>query len=109
MPAPDARLVSAVYGGLTWAANSMLPALVLNAAGEVVVLTRWWLTGRPERQIGSTVRPLVWDGGVDAHFVLTVLASIALLAAYVAVRRTRRLGPVQSLFGSGAMPCRLHV
>src|SRR6185436_6960421 len=34
--------VSAVYGGLTWAANSILPALVLHAAGDVGVLTRWW-------------------------------------------------------------------
>ncbi len=30
--------VSAVYGGLTWAADSILPALVLHAAGDVVVL-----------------------------------------------------------------------
>ncbi|HSC16111.1 MAG TPA: CPBP family intramembrane glutamic endopeptidase, partial [Gammaproteobacteria bacterium] len=44
--------VSAVYGGLTWAANSILPALVLHAGGDIVVLTRWWLTGRPEWQIG---------------------------------------------------------
>jgi membrane protease YdiL (CAAX protease family) len=36
--------VSAVYGGLTWAADSILPALVLHCAGDIVVLTRWWLT-----------------------------------------------------------------
>jgi membrane protease YdiL (CAAX protease family) len=85
--------VSAVYGGLTWAANSILPALVLHAAGDVVVLVRWWLTGRPEWQIGSTVPPLVWDTGVDAHFVLTGVASVALVAAaavgYVVVRQLR--------------------
>ena len=40
--------VSAVYGGLTWAADSILPALVLHSAGDVVVLTRWWAIGRPE-------------------------------------------------------------
>ena len=50
--------VSAVYGGLTWAANSILPALVLHVAGDVVVLTRWWLTGRPEWQIGPTASHL---------------------------------------------------
>ena len=85
--------VSAVYGGLTWAANSILPALVLHAGGDVVVLTRWWLTGRPEWQIGSTVHPLVWDSGVDGHFVLTAIASAVFVAAtavaYLAVRRLR--------------------
>jgi membrane protease YdiL (CAAX protease family) len=33
-------VVSAIYGGLTWAADSILPAMVLHAAGEAVVLTR---------------------------------------------------------------------
>lgn len=86
--------VSAVYGGLTWSANSILPALVLHAAGDVVVLTRWWLTGRPEWQIGSTVPPLVRESGADAHFVATAIASIALVPAtaiaYRTVRKLRR-------------------
>ena len=85
--------VSAVYGGLTWAANSILPALVLHAAGDVVVLIRWWLTGRPEWQIGSTPPPLVWESGIDVQFMLTGVASLALVAAatsaYVAARRLR--------------------
>jgi membrane protease YdiL (CAAX protease family) len=73
--------VSAVYGGLTWAANSILPALVLHAAGDIVVLTRWWLTGRPEWQIGPTVPPLVWDSGFDLSFALTAIASVTFVAA----------------------------
>jgi membrane protease YdiL (CAAX protease family) len=85
--------VSAVYGGLTWAANSILPALVLHAGGDIVVLTRWWLTGRPEWQIGPTLPPLVWDGGVDLQFVSTAMVSAVLVAvtaiAYRAVRRLR--------------------
>lgn len=85
--------VSAVYGGLTWAASSILPALVLHAGGDVVVLTRWWLTGRPEWQIGSTAPPLVAESGVDTHFAITAIASVALVAAtavaYFAVRRLR--------------------
>jgi CAAX protease family protein len=83
--------VSAVYGGLTWAANSILPALVLHSAGDVVVLTRWWLTGRPEWQIAATPPPLVWEKGLDAAFVVTVIAAIVLAAltvqSYNAVRR----------------------
>ena len=85
--------VSAVYGGLTWAANSILPALVLHAAGDVVVLTRWWLTGRPEWQIGAEPFPLVRDSGIDSQLVVTAIASFTLVAgtalAYRAVRRLR--------------------
>jgi membrane protease YdiL (CAAX protease family) len=85
--------VSAVYGGLTWAANSILPALVLHCAGDIVVLTRWWLTGRPEWQIGATTPSLVWDGGLDWPFVLAAAVSFALagltMLAYAAVRKLR--------------------
>jgi hypothetical protein len=85
--------VSAVYGGLTWAANSILPALVLHASGDIVVLTRWWLTGRPEWQIGAELPPLVWQSGIDLHFVATAVASVALVAAtagaYRAVHKQR--------------------
>jgi membrane protease YdiL (CAAX protease family) len=84
--------VSAVYGGLTWAANSILPALVLHAGGDVVVLTRWWLTGRPEWQIGTALPPLVWDSGIDLQFVLTAITSVAFVGATaVAYRAVRRL------------------
>jgi uncharacterized protein len=86
--------VSAVYGGLTWAADSILPALVLHIVGDIVVLTRWWLTGRPEWQIGSASPPIVWQSGIDTPFVLTAVAAVALAAAtaaaYVAVHRLRK-------------------
>jgi membrane protease YdiL (CAAX protease family) len=85
--------VSAVYGGLTWAANSILPALVLHVVGDIVVLIRWWLTGRPEWQIGSVLPPFVWDSGIDSQFVVTAIASVALVVAtagaYLAVHRLR--------------------
>jgi membrane protease YdiL (CAAX protease family) len=99
--------VSAVYGGLTWAANSILPALVLHAAGDIVVLTRWWLTGRPEWEIGATLPPLVWDGGVDLQFVLTAATATAFVAvtaiAYRAVQRLRikELASSSSTLNSG--------
>ena len=72
--------VSAVYGGLTWAVDSILPALVLHSVGDIVVLTRWWLTGRPEWQVGETLPPLVWESGVDVSFRLAVIASLVLVA-----------------------------
>jgi membrane protease YdiL (CAAX protease family) len=85
--------VSAVYGGLTWAADSILPALVLHSVGDVVVLTRWWATGRPEWQLAATPPPLIWDSGLDASFVLAGVAAILLALvtarAYAMVRRIR--------------------
>ena len=70
--------VSAMYGALTWAADSIWPALVLHSAGDVVVLTRWWITGRPEWQLGAESPPLVWDSGIDASFIAAILAAIVL-------------------------------
>ncbi len=85
--------VSAVYGGLTWAADSILPAVVLHSVGDIVVLTRWWATGLPEWQLSAIPRPLVWDSGLDALFALTVIAFAALAVvtawAYRSVRRSR--------------------
>jgi hypothetical protein len=86
--------VSAVYGGLTWAANSILPALVLHVGADVVVLTRWWRTGRPEWQLGAAVPVLIRQSGVDASFVAAGIASVVLVAATAASYlwlRTRRL------------------
>jgi hypothetical protein len=107
--------VSAVYGGLTWAANSILPALVLHAAGDVVVLARWWLTGRPEWQIGPVLPPLVWDSGIDLQFALTAIASAALVGAtavaYHSVRslRLREIAAAPSTLNNGDKPCVSHV
>jgi membrane protease YdiL (CAAX protease family) len=85
--------VAAVYGGLTWAADSILPALVLHSAGDVVVLTRWWATGRPEWQLATTPPPLVSEHGIDTSFVLTALAAVVLALltawAYRSVHNTR--------------------
>ncbi len=83
--------VSAVYGGLTWAVNSVLPAVVLHSVGDIVVLTRWWLTGRPEWQVGATAPPLLWDSGIDVSFLTLAITALALAVAtamaYVALRR----------------------
>jgi membrane protease YdiL (CAAX protease family) len=83
--------VAAVYGGLTWAANSILPALVLHAGGDVWSLGRLWLTGRPEWQLSSSAPRLVRETGVDSGFLVAV-AALAVLAglttwAYASIRR----------------------
>ena len=93
---PYYMFVSAVYGGLTWAAGSILPAIVLHAAGDTVVLARWWLTGVPEWQIGPVHPALVRQSGVDAAFIVSVLAWLLLtsasVAAFAAMQRWRTAG-----------------
>lgn len=74
--------VTAVYGGITSAANSILPALVLHTAGDVWSLTRLWLTGVPEWQ-AATPSLQVSTTGVDRDFALTVLALIGFSTATV--------------------------
>ena len=77
--------VSAVYGGLTWAANSILPALVLHSGGDIWSLGRLWLTGRPEWQLSTAPA----SAGVDTAFLLSAVAFAVLAGltwwAYVAV------------------------
>jgi len=96
--------VSAVYGGLTWATDSILPALVLHSAGDAVVLVRWWRTGRPEWQLGAARPTLLSDSGVDGSFLLGVAVLIALAGltgwAYRRIRRLR-LADVRSSARAG--------
>jgi membrane protease YdiL (CAAX protease family) len=82
--------VSAVYGGLTWATNSILPALALHASGDVWSLTRLWTTGRPEWQLFATPPPLVWTTGVTTAFLGAVGVLVALAIATVAFCRWLR-------------------
>ena len=88
--------VSAVYGGLTWAADSILPAIVLHSAGDAVVLTRWWATGQPEWQLTKTPPRLISESGVDVSFVLALLTfaalSVVTIVAYRTVRKMRMAG-----------------
>jgi len=80
--------VSAVYGGMTWATNSILPSLTLHALGNVFSLTRHWTTGRPEWEISANTPTLVWATGVDAAFAGAVMACVALgsLMAWLCTR-----------------------
>ena len=73
--------VSAVYGGVTWATNSILPAVALHAGGDVWSLTRLWATGRPEWQLSATPPALVWTTGITAGF----LGAVGLLVALAVV------------------------
>ena len=68
--------VAAVYSAVTFAADSILPSLVLHAAGDVWSLTRLWVTGTPEWQIDAQPPPLIWQAGVDPAFLIGVAALV---------------------------------
>jgi membrane protease YdiL (CAAX protease family) len=87
--------VAAVYGGLAYATNSILPPLVLHASGDVLSLTRLLVTGRAEWQVsGSAPPPLVWNTGLDADFIRPVIVFVVLgtaaVWAYAALARATR-------------------
>ena len=86
--------VSAVYGGLAYATNSILPGMLLHAGGDLWSMTRQWMTGRPDWQLAPASAPtpaLIWDTGIDAAFVTSVVAFLLLSAiatwAIAGVRR----------------------
>ena len=71
--------VSAIYGGLAYATDSILPGIVLHAGGDLWSMTRQWMTGRPDWQLAPTPAPaLVWQTGIDAAFVTSVVAFLLL-------------------------------
>jgi membrane protease YdiL (CAAX protease family) len=88
--------VAAVYGGVTFLTNSILPAVVLHAGGDLFSLTRLWVTGQPDWQLSASppTTGLIWRTGIDVDFVqsaivLVVLGTAAILA-YIALARTVR-------------------
>ena len=100
--------VSAVYGGLTWAANSILPALVMHSGGDVWSLGRLWLTGRPEWQLSSAPAPLVSETGIDAGLLVAVGALGGLTAltiwAYASLHRLSSNLPASARSASAGPP-----
>jgi membrane protease YdiL (CAAX protease family) len=82
MMLPYYMAVTAVYGSITSAANSILPALVLHIGGDVWSLLRLWLTGVPEWQSAMPAEQ-IWTTGVDGSFVVAMLALASLSAATV--------------------------
>ena len=89
--------VAAVYGGLVWATDSILPGVALHTGGNVWSLTRLWATGRPEWQLSATPPSPVWTTGFDAAFLATTIALVFLSATFVVLcLRLRRLAQTRS-------------
>jgi len=87
--------VAAVYSGLTWATDSILPALTLHVGGDIWSLVRLWATGRAEWQRSDVTPALVWDAGVDASFLSSIVLTAAFsIGTFMLCRRLRRLATV---------------
>ena len=100
--------VTAIYGGLAYATNSILPSLVLHTGGDIFELNRLWATGQPEWQLTSKAPQLIWETGPDAAFwgylaafILAGSAAVWAFATLAAVARNERITGAQRI---GAVP-----
>jgi len=66
--------VAAVYGALSYATNSTFPSMVLHTGGNILSALSLSSQGRSEWELGTGPAPLVWQSGVDAAFVVNVVA-----------------------------------
>src|SRR5687768_13937368 len=86
--------ISAIYGAMAYFTNSIIPGLMLHAGGDVLSLTRLWLTGKPEWELTSSTPKLIWQSGPDAEFwgslALFVLLGAAATWAFSALGETTR-------------------
>jgi membrane protease YdiL (CAAX protease family) len=89
--------ISAVYGGLAFATNSILPGLALHAGGDVFSLTRSWTTGQPAWQVPAVSTDPILATGIDVTFVRSVVVFVFLgvgaIWAYRALARAARVQP----------------
>ena len=93
---PYYMAIAAVYGALAWLTNSILPSAVLHAGGNMLGYIDLLTRGRAEWQASSVAEPLVWETGADASFWISsaaaLAATLAAIAAYVALARVMRSG-----------------
>jgi membrane protease YdiL (CAAX protease family) len=86
--------VAAIYGTVTYLADSILPAVVLHTAGNLYSNFDLLRHGQAEWQAASRPAELVWTTGADASFWATaaalVVVAAATAAAYHALARVAR-------------------
>lgn len=79
--------VAAIYGAVTYLTNSILPAMVLHASGNIWVSLDFFARGQSEWQASSKPAPLIWQTGPDASFWFSCAAAIVVgTAAFWAYR-----------------------
>lgn len=95
---PFYLFAAAVYGMMAYCTNSIIPGMLLHAGGDVLVLTRWWLTGQGEWQLTPEAPRLIWETGPDgafwgalAAFIVLGSAAVWIFATLVAATRQERV------------------
>lgn len=86
--------VAAVYGSLAYFTDSTLPSMTLHAGGNMFSAFDFLTRGRSEWQLSPAEPRLIWQAGVDAAFVGTVIAFFTAAAltvwAFAGLARTTR-------------------
>lgn len=78
--------VAIVYGAMAWKTNSILPSMVLHAAGNMLNVVN--LLGQDRTEWQPTIKTsLVWETGTDSAFWISVLAFLVLLTISILVFR----------------------
>jgi len=90
---PYYMAVAAIYGGLTYLTNSILPSMILHAGGNILVSLDFFARGQSEWQSSSKPAPLIWETGSDASFWLSCAA--ALVVGTAALWAFRSLAALQ--------------
>ena len=86
--------VAAIYGTVTYLANSIWPAVVLHTSGNIYSGADLLLHGQAEWQSSAGSAELVWETGADAAFVRLGVA--VLVVAAVAVWAYAKLGSTRT-------------
>lgn len=101
---PHYMVVAAVYGSLAWLTNSIYPGMVLRVGGNLFSALGLLASGGLNSGMTTPRKPLVWETGVDAAFLLSIgaviLVGLFTILAYRAmagvVRRENHKGPGDS-------------
>lgn len=87
-------LVSALYGGVTYLSGSILPAIVLHAAGNIYSNLDLYLHGQAEWQAPASRSGMLWATGPDRAFWIALVALVVMLGitwgAFVALDNAGR-------------------
>jgi len=75
--------VATIYGMLAYITNSILPGMILHAAGDVFAGLQVLVSGQSEWQTSSTPQPLIWETGIDTQFLLLLSGMIVIGAITV--------------------------
>ncbi|HEU5305422.1 MAG TPA: CPBP family intramembrane glutamic endopeptidase [Gemmatimonadales bacterium] len=80
---PYYMAVAAVYGALAHLTDSTLPSMVLHGGGNVLSAFDLFTRGRSEWQPSAAPKPLIWEAGLDAAFLVNAAALFVVGAAAV--------------------------